>query len=144
MYDDLLFPTDGGDGAETGLERALEAARTFDADLHVLYVADTTRDSVTNVRGKVVDTLEDEGRETVDEYVERADERGVDAVDVVLQGRPHEVIVEYAEANVDLIVMPNRGREGVAQRLLGSTTERVVRTSSVPVLTLSAESAARD
>ena len=31
MYDDLLFPTDGGDGAETGLERALEAARTFDA-----------------------------------------------------------------------------------------------------------------
>ena len=80
MYDDLLFPTDGGDGAETGLE----AARTFDADLHVLYVADTTRDSVTNVRGSVVDTLEDEGRETVDKYVERADERGVDAVDVVL------------------------------------------------------------
>ena len=33
MYDDLLFPTDGGDGAETGFERALEAARTFDADL---------------------------------------------------------------------------------------------------------------
>ena len=93
---------------------------------------------MTNVRGNVVDTLEDEGRETVDEYVERADERGVDAVDVVLQGRPHEVIVEYAEANVDLVVMPNRGREGVAQRLLGSTTERVVRTSSVPVLTLSA------
>ena len=46
--------------------------------------------------------------------------------------------MEYAEANVDLVVMPNRGREGVAQRLLGSTTERVVRTSSVPVLTLSA------
>ena len=138
MYDDLLLPTDGGDGAEPGFERALEAARTFDADLHVLYVADTTRDSVTNVRGNVVDTLEDEGRETVDEYVERADERGVDAVDVVLQGRPHEVIVEYAEANVDLVVMPNRGRESIAQRLLGSTTERVVRTSSVPVLTLSA------
>ena len=138
MYDDLLFPTDGGDGAETGLEHALEAARTFDADLHVLYVADTARDSVTNVRGNVVDALEDEGREIVDEYVARADEHGVDAVDVVLQGRPHEVIVEYAEANVDLIVMPNRGREGVAQRLLGSTTERVVRTSSVPVLTLSA------
>ena len=137
MYDDLLFPTDGGDGAETGLERALEAARTFDADLHVLYVADTARDSVTNVRGTVVDALEEEGEEIIDEYAARADEAGVEAVDVVLQGRPHEVIVEYAEEHVDLVVMPNRGRESVAEHLLGSTTERVVRTSSVPVLTLS-------
>ena len=138
MYDDLLFPTDGGDGAETGLERALEAARTFDADLHVLYVADTARDSVTNVRGTVVDALEEEGEEIIDEYAARADEAGVEAVDIVLQGRPHEVIVEYAEEHADLVVMPTRGREGVAEHLLGSTTERVVRTSSVPVLTLSA------
>lgn len=139
MYDDILFPTDGETGAETGFERAVEAAETFDARLHVLYVADTTRDSVTNLRGEVVDVLEREGEAVVDEFAERAADRGVEAIDVVLQGQPHDVIVEYAEANADLVVMPTRGRDGVAQHLLGSTTERVVRTSAVPVLTLPVE-----
>ncbi|PSP33815.1 hypothetical protein BRC63_09870 [Halobacteriales archaeon QH_10_70_21] len=139
MYDDVLFPTDGETGAETGFEQAVEAAETFGARLHVLYVADTTRDTVTNVGGEVVDALEREGEAVVDEYAERAADRGVDAVDAVVQGQPHDVIVEYAETNADLVVMPTSGREGIAQYLLGSTTERVVRTCAVPVLTLPAE-----
>lgn len=136
MYDDVLYPTDGETGAEAGFDRALAAARTFDARLHVLYVADTTRESVTNVLGEVVDALEREGREVVEAYVERADDRGVDAVDAVVQGRPHEAIVEYAEGNVDLVVLPSRSRTGVTDHLLGSTTERVVRTADTPVLSV--------
>jgi len=139
MYDDVLFPTDGETGAEAGFGQAVEAAGTFGARLHVLYVADTTRDTVTNVGGEVVDALVREGEAVVDEYVERAAERGVDAVDAVVQGQPHDVIVGYAEANADLAVMPTSGREGIAQHLLGSTTERVVRTADVPVLTLPAD-----
>lgn len=139
MYDDILFPTDGETGADAGFERAVEAAETFGARLHVLYVADTTRDSVTNVRGDVVDALEREGEAVVEEFVERAADRGIDAVDAVVQGQPHDVIVAYAEGNADLVVMPTSGRDGVAQHLLGSTTERVVRTSAVPVLTLPVE-----
>ena len=136
MYDDVLYPTDGETGAEAGFDRALAAARTFDARLHVLYVADTTRESVTNVLGEVVDALEREGREVVEAYVERADDRGVDAVDAVVQGRPHEAIVEYAEGNADLVVLPSRSRTGVTDHLLGSTTERVIRTADTPVLSV--------
>jgi nucleotide-binding universal stress UspA family protein len=136
MYDDVLVPSDGETGADTGFERAVEVATAFDARLHVLYVADTTRDSVTNVRGDIVDALEREGQEVVEAFVRRATERGVDAVDAVVQGQPHDAIVEYAEANADLVVMPARGRSGVAQHLLGSTTERVVRTADTPVLTV--------
>jgi nucleotide-binding universal stress UspA family protein len=139
MYDAVLFPTDGESGADTGFERALAVAMTVDARLHVLYVADTTRDTVTNVRGDVVDALEREGQEIVDEYVDRAADRDVDAVDAVVQGRPHAAIVEYAEANADLVVLPSRGRTGVAEHLLGSTTERVVRTADSPVLTVPVE-----
>ena len=140
MYDDVLFPTDGETGAETGFEQAVEAAGTFGARLHVLYVADTTSPpTFVTVSRVVVDALEREGEAVVDEYAERAADRGVDAVDAVVQGQPHDVIVEYAETNADLVVMPTSGREGIAQYLLGSTTERVVRTCAVPVLTLPAE-----
>jgi len=139
VYDDILFPTDGETGADAGFERALEVASTFDARLHVLYVADTTRDSVTNVAGDVVDILEREGEEVVETYVQRALDRGVEAVDAVEQGQPHDVIVTFAAEYTDLVLMPSRGREGVAEHVLGSTTERVVRTSAVPVLTVPVE-----
>jgi nucleotide-binding universal stress UspA family protein len=137
MFDKLLFPTDGSDGAAVGFDHALDLAATHDATVHVLNVADTTRDSVTTVHGEVVDVLEREGARIVREAAERASERGVPTVTEVLQGEPHRLIVDYAETyGIDLVVMPTRGRQGLAQALLGSTTERVVRRADVPVLTL--------
>lgn len=44
-------------------------------------------------------------------------------------------VVEYADdIDADLIVMSTHGRSGIERMLLGSVTERVVRTSSRPVL----------
>jgi nucleotide-binding universal stress UspA family protein len=55
----------------------------------------------------------------------------------VLQGDPVETIADYAgEYGVDLVVMGTHGRGGVSRMLLGSVTERVVRTAPVPVLTV--------
>jgi nucleotide-binding universal stress UspA family protein len=137
MYDAILFPTDGSDGAAVGLEHALDIAAAHGATLHVLNVADTTRDSVVRVQGQVVDALEREGQRVVREAAERARERGVETVTEVLQGEPARTIVEYAEARgVDLVVVPTRGRSGLRRFLLGSTAERVVRQATVPVLTV--------
>jgi len=56
---------------------------------------------------------------------------------VVLDGNPYERIIEFADENdADLIVMGTHGRTGVDRYLLGSVTEKVVRTSDVPVLTV--------
>jgi len=52
-------------------------------------------------------------------------------------GEPHRVIVEYAnEEDCDLVVMGTHGRTGLQRYLLGSVTEKVVRTCDVPVLTV--------
>ena len=51
------------------------------------------------------------------------------------EGRPWEAIHEAArEVGADLIVMGTHGRHGLVKALLGSVTEKVVRTSVVPVL----------
>ena len=58
-------------------------------------------------------------------------------VDAVI-GTPAGCIVEYAGAHeMDLIVMGTHGRGGMSHLLMGSVAERVVRTASCPVLTVS-------
>jgi nucleotide-binding universal stress UspA family protein len=136
MYDEILLPYDGSEGATAVLEHASEIARWADATLHVLFVADTMRDSVTVVDGEVVDALVQEGEDIVAEATEVLDSRGVSYDTDIVQGDPAETIAEYAERyEYDLIVMPTHGREGISRYLIGSVTEKVVHLSSVPVLT---------
>ena len=137
MFDKLLFPTDGSDGAAAVFDHVLALADAHDATVHVVNVADTTRESITTVRGRVVDALEQAGAETVQQAATRASERGVPTVTEVLQGEPYRTIVDYADTyDIDLVVMPTHGRRGLERFLLGSTTERVVRRAEVPVLTI--------
>lgn len=142
MYDRILFPTDGSGGADQALEHVLDIASAHGTTVHLLNVADTTRDSLTRVQGEIIDVLEQEGENLLEDVAERARERGVETVSTVLQGEPYRTIVQYAdEYDIDLIVMPTHGRSGLQRLLLGSTTERVVRRAEVPVLTIRPDAA---
>jgi len=136
MYETILVPTDGSSQSDAALDHAAALAHHHDATIHILYVADTNRDSLTAQGGEVVDALELEGDRITSEAVERV-EPGVDVVDTVEAGDPVETILDYATSvGADLVVMGTHGRRGLDRYLLGSTTERVVRLSSIPVLTV--------
>ena len=136
MYDDVLFPFDGSDGAATALHHTAEIATWADATVHVLFVADTSRDSVTVVEGETVDALVQQGERVVGEAAKTLQSLGVDHTTDVVQGNPAPTIADYAQRyGHDLVVMPTHGREGLSRYLVGSVTEKVVRLSSVPVLT---------
>lgn len=136
MYDDILLPFDGSDGARAVLEHVADIANAEDATVHVLFVADTTRDSVTIIQGQPVDALVQHGETLIADAEQILASLGVDFETEVVQGNPAPEITGYAERyGHDLIVMPTHGREGISRFLLGSVTEKVVRLSSVPVLT---------
>lgn len=137
MYDTLLFPTDGSDGAADALDHVLDIAAAHDATVHLLFVADVTEISATRIQGEIIEALKRDGKEAVAEAAARAEKQGVSTVTEVVQGEPYSTIVEYADSHeVDLITMPTHGRRGLKRFLLGSTTERVVRRANVPVLTI--------
>ena len=139
MYETIVVPTDGSSQSDAAVDHAVELARHHGSEVHVLYVADSNRDSLTTQGGEVVDALEQEGDQIVSEAVERAD-AGTDIAGEVLTGDPVETILDYADSvDADLVVMGTAGRRGLDRYLLGSTTERVVRLSSVPVLTVRAQ-----
>ena len=56
---------------------------------------------------------------------------------VLAVGDPREMILEMAKSrDVDAIVMGTHGRRGIAHALLGSVSERIVRVSRIPVVTV--------
>lgn len=146
MYRRILLPTDGSPGTERAAEHALDLAETYDAALHVLYVVDTNALPLDAHARHVFEDLTEEGLLAEEEVVERAAERGIETVvSDVREGSPHEVIREYVEENdIDLVVMGTHGRRGLDRYLLGSVTERVVRSAGVPVLTLRAAGTPED
>jgi nucleotide-binding universal stress UspA family protein len=137
MYENILLPFDGSEDAAAVLHHAGEIAHWTDATVQVLYVADTARDSVTVVEGNTVDALVRKGEDVVEEAAKTLETLAVPYETDVVQGDPAPTIVDYAERyDQDLIVMPTHGREGISRYLFGSTAEKVVRLSSVPVLTV--------
>lgn len=140
MYDDILVPTDGSAEAATATEHAIELARALDATVHALYVIDLPGSvRAPSIREDEV-TMRREYREygetVTEEVADTASEVGVDAVGVVRTGSVHEEITDYAEdRGMDLVVMGTayRGKFGA---ILGGTTERVVRTATVPVTSI--------
>jgi nucleotide-binding universal stress UspA family protein len=138
MYDDILVPTDGSPAADAAVEHAITLAERFDSTIHALYVVDSTAFSSLEGGSQVVtEALEEEGEEAVDRIADAADAAGVPVVERVVTGTAYRSIIDYAnEADVDLITMGTHGRRGIDRYLLGSVTERVVRSADQPVLTV--------
>jgi nucleotide-binding universal stress UspA family protein len=137
MYENILLPFDGSEDAAEVLHHAAEIAHWADATIRVLYVADTARESVTVVEGGTVDVLERKGQDIVEEAARTLETLGVSHRTDAVQGNPAPTIAEYAaEYDHDLVVMPTHGREGLSRYLVGSVSEKVVRLSSVPVLSV--------
>ncbi|WP_226483346.1 universal stress protein [Natrinema amylolyticum] len=139
MYDRILVPVDGSDSATAALDHGLEIATDHDTTVTLLYVADTNKPSQTRAGTDVVDVLERKGDEIVSDARERAADSDVAVTTDVLQGTPHDVIIDYAKTkDVDLVVIGTHGRDGLKRYVVGSVAERVVNTAPMPVLTVHA------
>ena len=138
MYSDILVPTDGSDASAAALDHALSLASQYDARVHGLYVVDwEPYGLVEEGKSIVVDNLHDEGAAAVASVEEAAERADVDGRTSVVEGDVHRHIIDYADdEGIDLIVMGTHGRRGLDRLILGSVTERVVRSSPVPVLTV--------
>jgi nucleotide-binding universal stress UspA family protein len=138
MYDRILVPTDGSPAAATAVDGALDLASRFDASVHCIHVVQ--RDEFpTAVAGDASAELARQGETVLEAVADRATETGVDVTTQVIEttGPTHREIVDYAiDHAADLVVMGTQGRTGLDRLLVGSVTERTLRRSPMPVLTV--------
>ena len=140
MYQDVLLPTDGSAGTAEFVTHAAEIATTYDATLHVLSVVDTRNRFESPSSGIAPEAWARAERERAEGAIEDAVDHLPDAVTVervVREGVPQTQILDYVkDADVDVVVMGTHGRTGLDHYLIGSVTEKVVRKSPAPVLTV--------
>lgn len=136
MYNDILVPTDGSQGATAALKHGIEIASEWEAKLHAVYVVDTR----VARSGPLLERLREEGREAVRDVEVAGTQAGLTVVTDIVEGNPHEEILKYvSEHDIDMIIMGTHGRTGIDRVVMGSVAERVVRQSPVPVLTVRGE-----
>lgn len=134
--DEILVPVDGSDGAQSAVDHAVEIAESFAAGLHLLHVVDVSAFGLAAGMEDLYAGLERVGEAALEEAQSSADEGDVRKIEASLtSGGVDRAIREYVDdRDIDLLVMGTHGRSGMERFWLGSTTERVIRRSSVPVL----------
>lgn len=138
MYEKILLPTDGSKESEAAVKHAEELAEKFGAEIHILYVVDITQGARDPAFQTRLENLKELGNEDVQELEDKI-EIG-DIKTSVQIGVPYKEINKYVkDEDIDIVTMGSHGHSGLERFLLGSVTEKVLRTCSTPVLTAKIE-----
>ena len=131
----ILVPIDFGEASEVALTYGRALAHTFGASLHVLHVMENPFLRPTAVDPSV---LKAAAATRLRERITEDDGAALHATALLeTSDNPAEEIVKYAKAHaIDLVVMGTHGRGAMAQMLVGSVAEKVVRRAPCPVLTV--------
>ncbi len=146
----IMTAIDFSDSSDNAFQLALSMAKSFSAQLLIVHVINEPVD----LRGFYVphisfEKIEEEIETGAQKMMESFCQRNIADFDnyesMIVNGLPHEQIITQAiEKGVDMVVLGTNGRTGLDHILFGSTAEKVVRKSRVPVLTVRLESDSGD
>lgn len=137
----ILVPLDGSDLAESVLVPAAELARATGARLTLMHVVPTGELTswpvLASLRERPVPPL-DSALDYLDGIAEELSRNGLEVdVRAVHGNLPATAIVELAESTeADVIAMATHGYGGLKRTLLGSVADKVLRSSTLPLLVI--------
>lgn len=139
----ILVPTDFSKYSQSALTYAAAFAEKFNAELYLLHVVQDLALYVPDMIGVAppatpsVDQLSNAALEALQRVIQSSHLDRFTVHTAVREGTPFAEVIRFAkETDIDLIVMGTHGHTGLAHMLLGSVTEKVVRKSPCPVLTV--------
>jgi nucleotide-binding universal stress UspA family protein len=145
MYRKILVPLDGSTFAECSLAH-VKAIATGCQVPEVVFM--TVIDHIQQFPGmdrKINEKNKEELRTAAKKYLadtsEKMKKEGINAETNIVEGSPADMVLEYMKTHgIDLLIMSTHGASGAGRRPMGSTAEKIIRNSTVPVLAVSGES----
>jgi nucleotide-binding universal stress UspA family protein len=136
MFKKLLCPTDFSEASYRALQWAESCARRFGSELivvHVIPYPDSNFVASSNFEAAQAAAIT-----SLNQFVSALNSK---PEVMISAGEPWQKIIELSQnLEATAIVMGTKGLQGLTHKVLGSTTENVMRESSVPVVTLTNDS----
>lgn len=136
MYEAVLVPTDGSAQATNAVKTGLSLASELGATAHAVYVVEEFEgriEAITGEQAELSEQYHEHGEKIVSEVANAAESMGVECVTAVNEGVVHNELETYVEKNdIGFIVMGSRGLTNVEKAILGSTSDKIIRTLDVP------------
>lgn len=142
VYKKILVPIDFSDHSKLALRYALALADFYNSEITIFHSFEQQLHPSFYVSGKTsLFEIDSELRQRASDAMIkfRSDFKKSDIVTnyVLAEGPAYHKIVEYAKKeNFDLLVIATHGLRGLEHFVIGSTTEKVIRHSEIPVLTV--------
>ena len=152
----ILVPTDFSKPAQIAVEVASDIAKKSGAELLLLHVIEEATGGSFNVEGQVslegnmeekmfTLALIKKARKQMETLLNSSVLEGVKVKSALRMGTPfHGMRTIITDSKVDLVVMGTAGHTKVEEMIIGTNTEKVVRHSKCPVLTVQKKPAKTD
>jgi nucleotide-binding universal stress UspA family protein len=136
----ILVPTDFSEGCMFALNYAVGIAASLKSDIHIVHVIEPivfSSDIVMTNYGfdELSNELEIYAKSDFEKIIKSLEGKNVKFTTKMLHGKAYEEILDYADKNrVDMICIATHGHGNLESLLFGSTTEKVLRKATCPVL----------
>jgi len=143
-YKNILVPVDFSDYSEKAVDYAIFLAEKFCAEITLIHIVELFEEDVNEKEHleayeKIIEKKEAEEAKKLQTQCQIGKDRGLDIIHSVLLRdiSAADAIINYAaDKGFDVVIMGTHGRKGLTRWLSGSVTEKVVRHSSIPVITV--------
>ena len=142
MFTSIVCPVDFSDLSVRALGLAIDLSELCDAQVTVVHVVDSFLANAAEAAGSG-EAMAEQTQEELRDLLKRvaASRPTVPnhlGISVVIGNPAEEILKQVDECAADVIVMGTQGREGATRLVFGSTAERVMRETRVPVLVVPA------
>ncbi|MDO6596384.1 universal stress protein [Oceanihabitans sp. 2_MG-2023] len=139
----ILVPTDFSDQANYALEVAAQLAKKNNGEIFLLHMLDLPLNQIPELGGDTAGNIPEAmffmklAHKKFEEILEQDFLKGITVHETVNFHQTFDGIKKTCkENNVDMIIMGSHGASGLKEMFIGSNTEKVVRSSDVPVLVI--------
>ena len=140
----ILVPTDFSTGSQEAVRYAYDLAAALGATLHVMHVLENPfapgafMEMYTPPSPEYFLDMERQAEDRLKSALTPEQQARVKAVLTTRLGVPATEILDrlQAEPTIDLVVMATHGRGGVARFVMGSVTDKIIRSATCPVVTI--------
>tara|TARA_R110000850_G_scaffold30630_2_gene84183 strand:+ start:32654 stop:33484 length:831 start_codon:yes stop_codon:yes gene_type:complete len=139
----IIVPIDFSKHSEYALKVAADLAKKNKSELillHMLDISDQMISITESTKRRELMFFMELAKKRFQEFVDKDYMKGIKTTPVIKHHKVFEEVDSTAkEIDADFIVMGSRGSSGVKGYFVGSNTEKVVRTSEIPVLVVKSE-----